>query len=1335
MKNIYSLQVQLRVLIFLCLQGFLFSAAQSQSVGNASVEAIEHFIDNNLLPRKIPLQHVTAGTFSQNEKHILNTLTPTERKGIEDAVDPPAIGVVRDLKDPIQFTLNVTDIPEPGSQKTVSGGILARFTEDSLVWSTYIRSESAEELRIFFSGGNFPAGVQVNLFSKDGYAFNQTELQGKVNENGFYTTTTFADYVYLEVVIPVNVLTENVYFTIPRVVHANNRLLPDAPNVDCYEDVNCAYANGFASIGALKAATSQLRFVDGGFYYICSGTLLNDIRAVDYQPFLLTANHCFSTQASAASLEAKFDLYTTSCNGATNTSVILINGSNLLATNSQSDFTLVLLNDNPGGYRYYLGWTAGGVANDATVHSVNHPAGMPQKYQRALNKTSPTFSCGGLSTSNFHYTRALGGESVGGSSGGNLVDAGGVVIGQLYGWCHLTGVTECDYPNFYNVWGKFEVSYNNNNLAYWLYNGGSSVSMATSPAASLSYSQLNVGSYQDLAITVYNNGTAPNYLNLEAGNAYITGTDASQFSIVGTPYLYLEPNTSGTIWVRFTPSSSGLKTASFNLPHNANNTVTPRVISLSGTAEPCSNVIALNNGGAANAKTYSKSGSGIWYTSWTTPCGYSCPGNEQIYSFVAPYTGYYSVNVSAANGYFIDYMWRPADCSGGVWNCIQDIASVGTFGSVYWTAGSTYYILADAESTVLTTQTFAIILNPCLNTTPIAGTGAANSATYSNTGNGAWNTYSPAPCNYTCPGMEQIYTFVAPYTGYYSIEVTDASSWVDYMWSTSCGSTGWNCIQDVYWPGSYGSMYWTAGTTYYILLDGELTGAGPHTFYINDPNPCIGITPLACNQAVEFPGGGPGVWNNYTCYYSTPGVEKIYSFVAPATGQYSIQVNAAGNWVDYMWSTSCSPASWTCIQDVYNPGQYGSMSWTAGTTYYILLDDEDNLPGIHSFSIVCPELCHACPTYDFNIYPEISWLTSSSSIDASGCKNYRFYAYTGYHYTFKTGCGDGAGADYDTFLQLYDAACTLVTYNDDGCGYPLSKIEWTPATSGYYTLKVMGYSSNFGNYTLAYNLCAAAPEQPGSITGPATVVSGVPQTYTISDVPGATSYTWTYSGTGTVTGSGTSGTLTATGNGLLSVMANNLCGTSIESATYINVVPLNLNIQNVLAIPGSPVCYPAGQTITLAGGGTVFIMPLGSSVELVAGQNILFYPGVQVQNGAYLLGRISTDGTYCPPLAKFAEITGDGNNGNAIPAITSGDAFFKVFPNPTTGNFTLELSSEPEGTVVKVLCYNLLGGLIMEKEFTSGKLHELTLIDQKPGLYMLKVVQNESTGMQKIIRQ
>ena len=90
---------------------------------------------------------------------------------------------------------------------------------------------------------------------------------------------------------------------------------------------------------------------------------------------------------------------------------------------------------------------------------------------------------------------------------------------------------------------------------------------------------------------------------------------------------------------------------------------------------------------------------------------------------------------------------------------------------------------------------------------------------------------------------------------------------------------------------------------------------------------------------------------------------------------------------------------------------------------------------------------------------------------------------------------------------------------------------------------------------------------------------------------------------------------------------------------------------------------------------------------------------------------------------------------NTNPASLSGDSFFKVFPNPTTGNFTLELSSEPDGTLVKVQCYNLLGALIMEKEFYTGKLHEFTLVDQKPGLYVLKVQQNAEIGMQKIIRQ
>jgi len=78
--------------------------------------------------------------------------------------------------------------------------------------------------------------------------------------------------------------------------------------------------------------------------------------------------------------------------------------------------------------------------------------------------------------------------------------------------------------------------------------------------------------------------------------------------------------------------------------------------------------------------------------------------------------------------------------------------------------------------------------------------------------------------------------------------------------------------------------------------------------------------------------------------------------VAPETGIYSIQVTAATGYVDYLWkSGSCSPEGWNCLADVSSPGQHGSVAWTEGTTYYILLDDENSIAGAHTFYINCPD--------------------------------------------------------------------------------------------------------------------------------------------------------------------------------------------------------------------------------------------------------------------------------------------------------------------------------------------------------------------------------------------
>jgi PKD repeat protein len=116
--------------------------------------------------------------------------------------------------------------------------------------------------------------------------------------------------------------------------------------------------------------------------------------------------------------------------------------------------------------------------------------------------------------------------------------------------------------------------------------------------------------------------------------------------------------------------------------------------------------------------------------------------------------------------------------------------------------------------------------------------------------------------------------------------------------------------------------------------------------------------------------------------------------------------------------------------------------------------------------------CTVCPSYDFSITPNSQWQLSSSSIETSGCKIFQVQVIEGYSYVFKTGCEDGADANFDTYIELSDSACSYLTYNDDDCNY-LSRIEWVAPYTGLAYLKVRGYNANFGDFTLAYSACGA----------------------------------------------------------------------------------------------------------------------------------------------------------------------------------------------------------------------------------------------------------------------
>ncbi|HYG37921.1 MAG TPA: carbohydrate-binding protein [Cytophagales bacterium] len=120
---------------------------------------------------------------------------------------------------------------------------------------------------------------------------------------------------------------------------------------------------------------------------------------------------------------------------------------------------------------------------------------------------------------------------------------------------------------------------------------------------------------------------------------------------------------------------------------------------------------------------------------------------------------------------------------------------------------------------------------------------------------------------------------------------------------------------------------------------------------------------------------------------------------------------------------------------------------------------------------------------------------------------------------------------------------------------------------------------NLLGQTYSTNPCTV-PAQPGSISGNTTVSSGSSQTYSISAVNNATSYTWTlpsgWSGSSSSTSISTSA---GSAGGTISVRANNACGTS--STRTLNVTVGGTSPTSLAT--NKPVTVSSVETASLSG--------------------------------------------------------------------------------------------------------------------------------------------------------
>ncbi|MCW5908606.1 MAG: gliding motility-associated C-terminal domain-containing protein [Chitinophagales bacterium] len=169
-----------------------------------------------------------------------------------------------------------------------------------------------------------------------------------------------------------------------------------------------------------------------------------------------------------------------------------------------------------------------------------------------------------------------------------------------------------------------------------------------------------------------------------------------------------------------------------------------------------------------------------------------------------------------------------------------------------------------------------------------------------------------------------------------------------------------------------------------------------------------------------------------------------------------------------------------------------------------------------------------------------------------------------------------------------------------GQGTTSINVNWTAA--GTYTVSVTATNTcGSTNKTLSVTVQAGPPAAVGTITGSNNPCPGS-QTYTISNVANATSYTWTVSGGGTITGGQGTTSLTVNwttpgGPYIVSVSASNPCGNTSNSlnVTVQNAAPgtlgnitgpatpcLGSQTYSVTAVSGSPT-----YTWSVSGGGTI----------------------------------------------------------------------------------------------------------------------------------------------------
>lgn len=304
------------------------------------------------------------------------------------------------------------------------------------IWRLEIRNENALSLQVTFDRFKVPEGAHLFLYNEEMTRIAGAFTRRNMRDDSRFVVADFrGNHAILEYFEP-----DNPEYEGQLVIGSLGQGYEDPFQAESaaseFININCAVGKDAQLI---KHAVCRMVFRSDGYQSYCTGALINNVKQ-DETPYFLTANHCISATAEAASLVTYFNYEIEGCNGDTADYKTLTGGAALLTTGKSSDFTLLKLLDSPPvSYQpYYAGWNVYDSA-DINVTSVHVPYRQTKKisidYDSIFsNPVEITWDDKSASPIGSHWVVSFDlGKSVGGSSGGPLFNKLNQVIGQLHG--------------------------------------------------------------------------------------------------------------------------------------------------------------------------------------------------------------------------------------------------------------------------------------------------------------------------------------------------------------------------------------------------------------------------------------------------------------------------------------------------------------------------------------------------------------------------------------------------------------------------------------------------------------------------------------------------------------------------------------------------------------------------------------------------------------------------------------------------------------------------------------------------------------------------------------